>query len=81
MYKIGQNFSKYTGVLVPSINNWAKSKEANFRKAQVGNKNKMESFNATIKIVKIQEEYMEKISEATSDFERTAIENEMADKS
>lgn len=73
--------SNESGIGMPTISDWAKSKEAKFRKAQAGSKHKMESFEATMSIMKIKEEYMEKINAATTDDEKKALENEEAEKS
>jgi len=72
--------SKESGIGMPSISTWAKSKQAHIKRKRVGTKNNAESAVAAADIMETEDEYKQKMEAATSDDEKAVLLNELEEK-
>jgi hypothetical protein len=71
--------SNDSGIGMPSIAEWAQGKNAANKLTKAGSKNQWATMVASMDAMKIQQEYGEKIAQATSDEEKAKLEQEMAE--
>lgn len=68
-----------SGIGMPSIAKWAEGKKAGNKLSKAGSKNQWSTLIASMDAMKIQQEYGQKIAQATSDEEKRKLEQEMAE--
>jgi len=71
--------SNESGIGMVSVSKWAKAQQASHKKRKAGRKNNMDKLMANVDAMTIQQEYAEKIQNATTDEEKAKLENEMVE--